>query len=165
LIISAPASDRSYTIDWRAKFTAGKAGAILDRTPMPGEPDGKVNGGYAGLGLRMASAPLVMSVACSTGLVTHFESDRSRPNAAAVGCNFSDGSKQLGGIAIFSDPGNDGENAPWYLINSEKMRFACAAVLAPRILTLRPGEKLNLNYRIAVRREPWTPESLRSHIY
>ena len=81
LKISAPKSDGSYTIDWSAKFTAGKDGAILDRTPMPGEPDGKVNGGYAGLGLRMASAPLTMSVVCSTGLVTHFESDRARPNA------------------------------------------------------------------------------------
>ena len=31
----------------------------------------------------------------------------------------------VGGIAIFSDPQNAGERAPWYLINSEKMRFAC----------------------------------------
>ena len=160
LKISASKADGSYTIDWSAKFTAGKAGAILDRTPMPGEPDGKVNGGYAGLGLRMASAPLTMSVVCSTGLVTHFESDRARPNAAAVGCNFSDGTNVVGGIAIFSDPKNAGENAPWYLINSEKMRFACAAILAPKIRTLKPGEKMNLHYRITVRREPWTLEAI-----
>jgi hypothetical protein len=160
LKISAPKSDDSYTINWSAKFTAGKDGAILGRTPMPGEPDGKVNGGYGGLGLRMASAPLTLSVVCSTGLVTHFESDRARPNAAAVGCNFSDGTNVIGGIAIFSDPKNAGENAPWYLINSDKMRFACAAILAPKILTLKPGEKMNLHYRITVRREPWTSEAL-----
>ena len=160
LKISAPKSDGSYTIDWSAKFTAGKDGAILDRTPMPGEPDGKVNGGYGGLGLRMASAPLMMSVVCSTGLVTHFESDRARPNAPAIGCNFSDGTNVIGGIAIFSDPKNAGENAPWYLINSDKMRFACAAILAPKIRTLKPGEKMNLHYRITVRRQPWTPEAL-----
>jgi Methane oxygenase PmoA len=159
LKISAPRSDGSYTIDWRAKFTAGKAGAILDRTSMPGEPDGKVNGGYAGLGLRMASAPLTMSVMCSTGLVTHFESDRARPNAAAVGCNFSDGTNFVGGIAIFNDPKNIGDDA-WYLINSDKMRFVCAAILAPKILTLNPGEKMSLHYRITVRRQPWTPEAL-----
>jgi len=160
LKISAPKSDGSYTIDWSAKFIAGKDGAILDRTPMPGEPDGKVNGGYAGLGLRMASAPLTMSVVCSTGLVTHFESDRARPNAAAIGCNFSDGTNFVGGIAIFSDPKNAGANAPWYLINSEKMRFACAAILAPKIRTLKSGEKMSLHYRITVRRQPWTPEAL-----
>jgi hypothetical protein len=70
LKISALKSDGSYTIGWRAEFTAGTAGAILDCTPMPGETAGKVNGGYAGLGSRMASAPLTMSVVCSTGLVT-----------------------------------------------------------------------------------------------
>ena len=101
-----------------------------------------------------------MSVVCSTGLVTHFESDRARPNAAAVGCNFSDGTNFIGGIAIFSDPKNAGENAPWYLINSDKMRFACAAILAPKIRALKPGEKMSLHYRITVRREPWTPEDL-----
>ena len=160
LKISAPKPDASYTIDWDAKFTAGAHGAILDRTPMPGEPKGAVNGGYAGLGLRMASAPLTMSVVCSTGLITHFESDRARPNAPAIGCNFHDGASAVGGIAIFSDPKNSGENAPWYLINSDKMRFACAAILAPKILTLKPDEKLDLHYRIVIRREPWTPETL-----
>jgi hypothetical protein len=162
LKISAPASDGSYTIDWTANFKTGKKGAVLDRTPMPNEPDGKVNGGYAGLGLRMASAPLTMSVVCSTGLVTHFENDRARPNAAAVGCNFSDGANFIGGIAIFSDPKNAGKNAAWYLINSETMRFACAAILAPKMRTLKPGEKMNLHYRIAVRPKAWTVEALQA---
>ena len=161
LKVSAPQADGSYTIDWSAKFTAGKAGAILDRTSMPGETNGAVNGGYAGLGLRMASAPLTMSVVCSTGLVTQFASDRARPSAAAVGCNFSDGTNAVGGIAIFNDPKNAGDNA-WYLINSATMRFACAAVLAPKILTLKPDEQMNLHYRITVRREPWTLEAIRA---
>ena len=160
LKISAPGADGSYSIDWRATFRAGKVGAILDRTPMPDEPDGRVNGGYAGLGLRMASQPLTMSVVCSTGVVARFESDRARPNAAAVACNFTDGSRDVGGIAIFSDPANAGKDAPWYLINSEQMRFACAAILAPKILTLKPGEEMKLHYRIAVRPKEWTREML-----
>ena len=163
LEISAPNSDSSYTIDWRAWFTAGKEGAILDRTPMLGEPDGKVNGGYAGLGIRTAGLPMTMSVVCTTGLVTHFESDRARPNAAAVGCNFSEGSKPIGGIAIFSDPKNAGENAPWYIVNSEQMRFACAAILAPKPLTVSPSGKLDLHYRIAVQPRAWTPEMLQAN--
>ena len=162
LKISAPKSDGSFIIDWDADFKAGKDGAILDRTPLLGEPNGKVNGGYAGLGLRMASAPLTMSVVCATGAVTHFESDRARPNAAAVGCNFSDGTNEIGGIAIFSDSKIFGEKEPWYLINSETMRFACPAILAPKILILKPDEKMELRYRIAVSPKPWTVENLKS---
>jgi len=162
LKISAPAADGSYTIDWRSDFKAGKNGAVLDRTPMPGEPDGRVNGGYAGLGLRMASPPLVMSVVCSTGLVSHFESDRARPAAPAIACNFTESARDLGGIAIFSDPINAGENAPWYLVNSGQMRFACAAILAPKIRTLKPGEKMKLHYRVAVRPTAWTVEALQA---
>jgi hypothetical protein len=160
LRVSAPAADGSYTIEWRAAFIAGAEGAILDRTPMPGEPKGQVNGGYAGIGLRMASQPAVMSVVSTTGPVTHFESDRARPNAAAVGCNFTMDAKSIGSIAIFSDPANAGENAPWYLINSTNMRFACAAILAPKIITLPPSGKLNLHYRFIIQPQPWTPETL-----
>ena len=40
LDVSAPAPDGGYTIDWSMRFTAGKDGAVLDRTPMPGEPNG-----------------------------------------------------------------------------------------------------------------------------
>lgn len=162
LKISAPKSDGSFTIDWRATFTAGIDGAILDRTPLLGEPNGKVNGGYAGLSLRMASAPLTMSVVCSTGLVTHFESDRARPNASAIGCNFSERANLVGGIAIFSDPANVSENSPWYIINAGQMRFACSAILAPKILTLAPNEKMNLGYRIAVQPKAWTTDGLQS---
>jgi hypothetical protein len=160
LKISAPTSDGSYTIDWNAQFTAGKEGAILDRTPMPGEPDGRVNGGYAGLGLRMASQPLSFSALCSTGAVAQFVSDRARPNAAAVAFNFTEGIRDVGGIAIFSDPANAGENAPWYIVNSREMRFACAAVLAPKVINMPPSGKMSLKYRIAVRPIAWTQEAL-----
>ena len=162
LVVSAPKTDGNYTIEWMAIFRAGDAGAVLDRTPMPNEPDGKVNGGYAGLGLRMTGQPFEMSVLCTTGAVTHFESDRARPNAPALACNFSDGQKSIGGIAIFSYPEFAGKNPPWYIINSSQMRFACAAILAPGIRTLAPHEEMGLNYRIAIRPEPWTTKSLES---
>jgi hypothetical protein len=160
LVLSAPKADGSYSIDWSARFTAGKEGAVLDRTPMPGEPEGRVNGGYAGLGLRMASPPLGFSVVSSAGPVDKFESDRARPNAAAIACNFIEGSRDAGGIAIFSDPMNAGEEAPWYVVNSREMRFVCAAILAPKILTLKAGEEMKLHYRIAVRPQAWTVDAL-----
>ncbi|MEK7780102.1 MAG: DUF6807 family protein, partial [Verrucomicrobiota bacterium] len=160
LKISAPKADGSYTIDWHADFIAGKEGAVLDRTPMPGDPEGKVNGGYAGLGLRLAAPPLGLSVLCSTGAVNQFVSDRARPSAPAIAFNFTEGAREVGGIAIFSDPANAGANAPWYMVNSKQMRFACAAILAPKIRTLKAGEEMKLRYRIAIRSQAWTVESL-----
>ena len=161
LEISQLSVDGSYTIEWQAEFTAGDHGAVLDRTPMPGEPNGQVNGGYAGLGARLASAPINISFLCSTGAVDHFVSDRARPNAAAIACNFSKDSQPVGSIAIFSDPANAGENAPWYFVNTEQMRFVCPAILAPKALTLKANEKLRLHYRIVIGSKIWTPEALR----
>jgi hypothetical protein len=164
LNISTVEANGSYTIDWQAEFTAGKEGAVLDRTPMPGEPDGKINGGYAGLGLRMAAPPLTFSVVCSTGVVEQFVSERARPFAPAIGFNFENEGRAVSGIALFSDPANPGGNAPWYVVNSKEMRFACAAILAPKVLTLKPGEKMKLHYRIAVRPTAWTADTLRASV-
>ena len=161
LAISAPAADGSYAIEWTADFTAGDEGAVLNRTPMPGEPGGQVNGGYAGLSARLASVPVVMAVVTPDGPVQDYVHDRARPAAAAVGCNLSEAGKPVGSIAILSDPANLAAKAPWYLINAANgFRFACAAVLAPRIRTLPPHAEWKLHYRIAVQPEPWTPASL-----
>jgi hypothetical protein len=162
LRISRPALDGSYAIDWRSDFKAGPEGAVLDRTPLLGEPNGKVNGGYAGLGLRLASAPLDISFVSSAAPITRFEQSRARPAAAAVAANLFDGGKAVGGIAIFSDPANAGTRAPWYLINAprQQMRFVCPAVLAPKPIALAPGGQMRLHYTIALRRAAWTPEAL-----
>ncbi|MDW7980599.1 MAG: DUF6807 family protein, partial [Verrucomicrobiales bacterium] len=160
--VSAPNPDGSYTIDWLAEFTAGPEGAFLDRTPMPGEPGGQINGGYAGLSLRLAGKPLGVSFVCSTGIVSRFEHDRARPSAPALACNLTDGTNCVGSIAVLSDPANAGANPPWYIVNSQVMRFMCAAILAPKPLTLPPGGKLQLGYRIIVGPKPWTPDALAS---
>ena len=160
LRVSAPAADGSYTIDWRSSFVAGSEGALLDRTPMPGEPKGQVNGGYAGLGIRLAGAPLEVSMLSTAGPIASFANDRARPAAPAVACNFTSEGTDRGGIAIFSDPVNAGENAPWYIVNSAQMRFMCAAILAPKPMALGPGASLKLSYRIAVSPVAWTPEKL-----
>jgi hypothetical protein len=162
LRVAAPAADGSYTIDWRAHFTAGRTDLVLDRTPMPGEPKGAVNGGYAGLGIRMAAAPLGIAFVSPAGPIAEFVRDRARPAAPAMACNFSDGPTPAGAIAILSDPVNAGENAPWYLINSAAFRFACPAILAPKPRAVPAGGQFDLHYRIALRREPWTPEALRA---
>jgi hypothetical protein len=161
LDVSAPAADGSYTIDWSMRFTAGPNGAELGRTPMPGEPGGAPNGGYAGLSARLAAAPTVMSVMTTEGAVTEFRGDRARPNAAAVAGNFALGDRDLGGFAILSDAANIAEKAPWYIIDNRKdFRFICAAILAPAVRTIPPNGSFALRYRVALRRSAWTQDAL-----
>ena len=161
LDVSAPAADGSYTIDWTMRFTAGKDGAVLDRTPMPGEPNGAVNGGYAGLSARLAAEPVTMSVMSTEGPVTEFRGERARPSAAAVAGNFTLEGRDVGGFAILSDAANSGDKAPWYIIDNRKdFRFICAAVLAPAVRTLPPNGELALRYRVAIRPSAWTQEAL-----
>jgi len=164
LIISPPAADGAYTIDWKAHFVVGDEAVVLDRVPMPGEPGGQTNGGYGGLGFRMAALPLAVSMLSTAGPVTNWVSDRARPAAPAVAFNFTEGAKVAGALAIFSDKANAGENAPWYLINEPKrpFRFACAAILAPRPLEMPAGGQMELDYRISLQPPAWTVESLQA---
>ena len=123
IAVSAPDAAGAYMIDWRSRFVAGREGAVLDRTPMPNEPNGAFNGGYAGLGARLASAPQVMALVTTDGPIAEFTRNRARPNAPAVAANFSESGQPTGSIAFLSDPTNIGERAPWYLINEPAMRF------------------------------------------
>ncbi|MDO8540849.1 MAG: PmoA family protein [Opitutaceae bacterium] len=161
LSVSAPSANGAYTIDWRAHFTAGSEGALLDRTPMPGEPKGAVNGGYAGLSIRMAAAPVTIGFVSTESAIERFVSDRARPEAPAVACNFTADGREAGSVAILSDPANDGENAAWYLIKSAQMRFACAAILARKPRAIPPHGEFDLRYRVVVRRNAWTPLELK----
>src|SRR5688572_25584896 len=158
---SAPAADGSYIIEWRSNFKAGSEGALLDRNPMPGEPNGQVNGGYAGLSLRLASQPEAISFVSTSGPITEFTNNRARPAVAAIGVNVGSPKEQAGAIAIVSDPANSGADAPWYLVHSSQMRFACAALLAPKPIRLAPGGELQLRYLIAVRPNAWDAQALR----
>jgi len=158
--VSAPDADGSFMIDWTAHFTVGKKAVILDRTPMLGEPEGAVNGGYAGLSARMVPLPVTMSVITIDGPPAAFVSNRTRPNAAAVACNFTDGSKDLGSLAFFTDPNNAGKDASWYIISSQQMPFICEALLAPKPRAVAANGKFTLRYRIGVSPRAWTQADL-----
>jgi hypothetical protein len=163
LQISAADAAGRYVIDWKSQFVAGEQGAVLDRTPMPNEPKGQINGGYAGLAARLAAAPLTMSVVAPQAAITAFVSDRARPDAPAVAANFSNQGRAVGSLAILAHPENLSQDAPWYVINAEEgMRFLCSAVLAPAARTLPPKGKWDLSYRIVVQAEPFTPSSLQA---
>ena len=162
LAVSAPAADGAYTIQWKSHFIAGDEPVALDRTPMLGEPGGQTNGGYAGLAFRMAALPLKVSMLSTAGPITNFVSDRARPAAPAVAFNFTEDGNPAGSLAIISDKANAGANAPWYLIDEARrtFRFACAAILAPKPLSLPANSQKELNYSIALQPNPWSVESL-----
>jgi hypothetical protein len=162
LVVSAPAADGSYTIDWTADFAAGTNAVTLDRTPMPGEPNGQVNGGYGGLSLRLAGPPVALALVTEHQSVTQFASNRARPDARALACNLSLDAAPIGAIAILSAPDNVKDRSPWYAVVSDPMRFCCSAILAPKPIVLGAGQTLALRYRIAVRAAPWTSANLES---
>jgi len=162
LAVAAPDAAGGYAIDWQSEFTAGPEGAELGRTPMRGEPNGAINGGYAGLSARLAAAPLAMTMVTTDGPVTEFAQNRARPDSAAIGSNFSEDGKDVGALAILSDPSNMAEKAPWYLISSDEFRFMDAAILAPKVVHLPAGGKWKLHYLIAVGQAAWTPVALQA---
>ncbi len=164
ITVSSPEADGSYTIDWQATFTAGSNAVVLDRTPMPNEPDGQVNGGYAGMSIRLAGEPVEITLVTTNGAITEFANNRARPDSPALAANCRIDGQPVGSVAMLSAESNIDEGFPWYAVMTGEMRFFCSAVLAPKPLTLAPGEQLKLTYRIIVRSEPWTPESLQAAV-
>ena len=108
----------------------------------------------------MVPLPVTMSVVTTAGPVERFVSNRARPNAAAVACNFSDGSRDIGSLAFFSDPANTGGDAPWYIIDSRQMPFICQALLAPKPRSVSAHGEFTLRYRISVSPRAWTQAGL-----
>lgn len=160
LDVSPLGTQGDYSIDWRAEFKAGANLVKLDRTPMAGEPNGQVNGGYAGLSLRMAAAPVTVSLVSEHGPITNFVSSRARPEARMLAANFSKDNTSLGALAIVSAAANLPGASPWYAVANDQMRFFCSAILAPKPLELKPGESMVLRYRILKRTEAWTAAAL-----
>jgi hypothetical protein len=139
--ISAPVNGR-YEINWTSEFTA-VSNVSLTRTPLPGEPDGKSWGGYAGLSLRLNKA---------TGGWTFLSSSGGTGVAALHGkpaswLKFSAGTN-LPGVTILDDARNLRHPSPWYV--NQEMPFFSPALLFTKSLTLSPGEKLVLHYKILI---------------
>jgi hypothetical protein len=161
--VSAPAADGGVTIDWIGKFTAGSTPLVLDRTPMPGEKNGAVNGGYAGMSVRLAQVPAQCDFLTVEGPVTKFDSDRARPNSKAAACNVTQ-SGRTDGIAILSETSNLGGDSPWYMVNSKSMHWFSPVLLAPAPKKVKPHETFSWKFRIITRSSQWTPETLASAV-
>lgn len=157
--VSAPEADGGVGLNWIANFTAGAEDLLLDRTHMPGEEHGAVNGGYAGLSVRLAQAPAQCRFLTLDGPVDHFESDRARPNSSAAACNVTRNGR-TDGIAVFSHLLNTAGKAPWYIIKSTAMRWFSPALLAPAPRKVKAREAFTWNFRIVTQTGPWTSEKL-----
>ncbi len=158
--VSPPDAEGVYFIDWTCAFRAA-AEVILDRTPLPGEPDGQVYGGYAGLSLRLAEGLRDREAMTIDGPVNTWTDDRYRGRHAALDYSGLVGGRPAG-IAILADPANPRSPSPWYVVRSEDMSFFTPAVLCFEPLTLRPGEAIVLRYRVLVHPGRWDEARLRS---
>lgn len=147
ITITAPAADGSYSMDWTQEFKVGDKDIVLDRTPLPGEKDGKAFGGYAGLSLRMKKLTNIQAIT-TEGPVQFNKEDRFR--GPALACEYSgtvDG--QQVGVAMIDHPSNLNAPSPWYVIRGGMCYFN-AAVLLKGPVNMKAGETFTLKYRVIV---------------
>jgi type 1 glutamine amidotransferase/HEAT repeat protein len=158
--ISSPAADGSYHLDWTLGFTAVAEQVVLERTPIPGEPDGVAHGGYAGLSARLARDLVDWKVSNADGLVGV---DAHRKPATAL--DFSGSAAGVAaGIAILDHPGNLNAPSPWFVVADPATPFAyfSPAVVCLKPHTLRQGQTLALRYRVLVHPGALAPAGLQA---
>ncbi|MDP6408750.1 MAG: PmoA family protein [Planctomycetota bacterium] len=160
--LSSPAADGSYAMEWTGHFTALAEEVVLDRTPLPGEPDGRVFGGYAGLSLRLTQLEDRAAVT-PEGPVVYNEEQRFRGRAAAFDYHGKLGGADAG-IAVVASRTNLNAPSPWYAIRSGNMSFFSPAVICYGPHELRRGDGFTLRYRIVVHPGRWTSERLRQEL-
>lgn len=160
LEVSAPAADGSFHIDWTGRFTARGEEVVLDRTPLPGEPGGRVYGGYAGLSLRLTNWN-DRRAATLDGVQEFNDQNRLRTRSPAFDYSGRIGGRTAG-IAVLTHPDNLNAPSPWYAIRSGHMSFFTPAVLCYGPETLARGEEFTLRYRIVVHPGRWDADRLDS---
>jgi hypothetical protein len=146
--VRPPAADGSYAIDWTGRFTARAERVVLDRTPIPGQPGGAPNGGYAGLAVRLASFA-DRAAATTGGPVEWNEHERFRGRARAFDYHGTLDGREVG-VAVLAHPDNQGGPSPWYAVRSKAMAFYTAAFLCYGPRALARGDTLTLRYRVLV---------------
>lgn len=146
IVVSAPETDGSYTMDWRSTFTVLADTLEFSRTPPPSE-GGPGYGGYAGWSVRRSRATADWAYLDSEGR-TSTEEVHGHP-ARWVACqgSFPDGSE--GCVAIYDHPGNLRHPTHWYATQGG-MPYFSPAILFPETLTLKQSDALSLAYRLRV---------------
>ena len=155
--ISAPNSEGEYHLDWMSDFTVGPREVVLDRTP----PKAESWGGYAGLSVRFAEDLSDRQVTSDTGTVEFGPGDRHRSKAMSMDYSGIVDSDPVG-LAVLDHPDNPRHPTPWYVIRSDKMSYVNAALLNDEPMTLEPGQRMTLRYRLIVHPNRWNAERLQA---
>ncbi len=153
--VGAPAADGSYPIDWKAVFIAADAPVVLDRTPRPGENDGKPHGGYAGFSIRTAKETVGWEMRDSQGRIN--DAIHGQPAEWVLMSGKSGNGREVG-VAIFDHPANPRHPSPWFIVT--RMPYFSPALLFNEAMTLKPHETLTLRYRVLLLSGPASNERL-----
>lgn len=151
--ITPPATDGSWSMDWDMTFTAGPQEVMLDRTPVPPEPESKPYGGYAGLSCRFSRDLQDVRASTTAGPVS-LDNNRFGGRSLAFDYSGTLAGRELG-IAIFDHPENHETPSPWYVLHGPVMNYFSPAVLFYSPCRLAPGQDLKLRYRITVHPDRW----------
>lgn len=143
-----PDAQGNWHCDWSLAFRAGDADLLLDRTPLPSEPDGKPYGGYAGLSVRL-SGDLAEPKPITTEGPIEFVANRFRGRALGLDYSAKAGAREAG-IAILDHPANLNSPSPWYAIHDKAFLFFSPAVLCYSPQKLKPHQTFTLRYRVVV---------------
>ncbi len=144
--ILSPQKDGSILMDYDLNFEAVADQVDLNRTPIEGESDGKLWGGYAGLSIRFNQDMM------SSRFISSFGEDKEVNGKTGdwlyMGFQGLDGTRVGSVIMISEDTRREGE--AWYSVNDPELPFyyfsPAYLYLKPRLLT--KGERINLKYRI-----------------
>ncbi len=159
LEVSRPDEQGVYHIDWTMTFKALNQDVLLDRTPIPGEPEGKGHGGYAGLSVRFAIALTNIQVMGDSGPII-LTNGTYRGKAMAADYSGTLDNREVG-IAFLDLPTNLNSPSPWYIINLKAMKYFSPAVLCFKSHTLKAGQEMTLRYRVLMHPGRWDAERLR----
>ncbi len=146
ITVSAPDEKDLLSIDYAFEWTALTDSVILNRTPLPNEPDGKDWGGYAGLSVRFSPDFFNPHFINSDGST---EMKHGAPMAwKYYELNALHGKET--GLAIFDAPSNLNHPTPWFVTNSEDHPFYyfSPSPIFYKPHTMKTGEKLELRYRV-----------------
>ncbi len=160
--VGCPDSRGTYRIDMTCVFTASSQDALLDRTPIPGEPDGKPWGGYAGLQFRVAPreklAAWSLQAAGKPAIRHKIDAPRSvvrddllkqhgkQAKWMKVGLEFRDGKR--GGVVLLDHPGNLRHPTNWHVSSMPNELIQTPLFASP--YRLPAGKQLTMRYRILV---------------
>jgi len=144
--ISAPKANNGILMDYRFEFEALVDSLDINRTPIPGEPNGKSWGGYAGLSVRFNQD--FMDSFFISGWGENDSVNGRDGDWLYMGFTGLDGNKVGSQIIISENTHRNGST--WYSVNTNDLPFYyfSPAYLYKKPLLLLKGEKLVLQYRI-----------------